>query len=116
MEETDESYSITYTLIEDNEAIAVQIIENPIHEHTEHSFPIMVFEGQIEIGETVITELEMDPEPEPEPESQPQPRGIPGFPLVSLALGIFFTVLFLWIKKEPIDMSDSWNPVFLFIL
>ena len=97
MEETDESYSITYTLIEDDEAIAVQTIENPIHEYTEHSILIMVSEGQIEIGETIITELETETEPEPEPES---PGGIPGFGYESILMGVLLSTFLIWRSRR----------------
>ena len=104
MEEPEESYTLTYRLIIDDVVVAEETQENPITEYTEHSIPITIMDGEITIGETSITQLEIPQEDEPVIDTEEQDTdqgsggGIPSFPLVSIILGITLS-LFLYRKR-----------------
>ena len=42
--------------------------------------------------------LEVEPEPEPEPEER---RGIPGFPVASIFMGLLTGIAIFWLLRDP---------------
>ena len=99
MEEAEESYSLFIDFIQENNVAFEHIMDYNIQEDTAHSISVEVSGQDLMISEITVKGM-ITSESEPQPETDTKPRGIPGFPLVALTLGIFFTVLFLWMKKR----------------
>ena len=84
-----------------NTAIAAQ--ENPITEYTEHSIPITIFNDEITLGETTISQLELPQEEmEIETEEHDADQGIggiiPGYPQASIILGL--SIILILFRKS----------------
>lgn len=89
MEEQDESYSVTFTLYQNDEKIVEKIIDNPIHEYTEQTFTVTITDGEIEVGDILSTELEItNTDLQPENETSPESTGIQGYSLEAIILGV----------------------------
>jgi uncharacterized protein (DUF2267 family) len=105
MEEPEEPYELTYTIGEGDELIFEETIEGTIEENTAHKTPVTLGTDALVIGETTIESAEPEPEPEPEPEEpepEPEQRGIPGFPVEGIMLGLTIAVfLLLWDRRHP---------------
>jgi hypothetical protein len=105
MEEEVEDYTLTSALTRGGEIIHQETLEGTIEEGTSHSMPVQVTATTVEVGETTVIAPEPEPEPEPEepePEPEPEQRGIPGFPLEGIMLGLTITVfLLLWDRRHP---------------
>jgi len=101
MEEEVEDYTLTSALTRGGEIIHQETLEGTIEEGTSHSMPVQVTATTVEVGETTVIAPEPEPEPEPE-EPEPEQRGIPGFPLEGIMLGLTIAVfLLLWDRRHP---------------
>lgn len=98
MEEHEEPYELTYSVIEGDEILFEETKEGTIEENTAHRTPVTLGTDVLVVGETTIESTE--PEPEPEPEQEPNPRGIPGFPFESVAIGAALSAVLLWMIKR----------------
>jgi len=111
MEEAEESYSLFIDYIQENEVIFEHRIDNSITLNSSHSMSVEASGQELMISEiSVRGSTSIEPEPQPEPEAKP--RGIPGFPLEALTLGILLTAL-LWRirRKARIDISHKNLPL-----
>ena len=98
MEEEEESYQLTCSLIRGEEIFSREVIDNPIEENTNHTAQIKVENNDFEIGEIKIEKEIIEPVQEPEP--QPEPGGIPGFTVESTILAIALaTILIKWMTR-----------------
>ena len=93
MEEAEESYSLFIDLIQENEVVFEHSMDYIIEEDTGHL--ISEVSGQDLIISEITVKGMTPSESEPKPEPETKPRGIPGFPLEALLLGIFLTALLM---------------------
>jgi len=99
MEEAEESYSLFIDYIQENEVIFEHRIDNSITLNSSHSMSVEASGQELMISEiSVRGSTSIEPEPQPEPEAKP--RGIPGFPLEALTLGILITALLWRIRRK----------------
>jgi hypothetical protein len=54
MEEDEESYSLTLTVIRGGEVTSTQSLEGMIHSNTTHSMPVEIQDGTLIVGETIV--------------------------------------------------------------
>ena len=111
MEEAEESYSLFIDYIKENEVIFEHRIDNSITLNSSHSMSVEASGQELTISEiSVRGSTSIEPEPQPEPEAKP--RGIPGFPLEALTLGILLTALLWRIRRRArIDISHKNLPL-----
>lgn len=98
MEEPEEPYTLTYTIMEGDELLFEETKEAAIVEDTAHRASVTLGEGTLVIGETTVESTQPEPEPEPEPEPKPEPQsgGIPGFPIEAAIFGLVAGAVLLW--------------------
>ena len=107
MEEEDETYTLDIKIVDNDEVLFEETSDYPISLFSEHSIPIQLTDESISIGELSVQNNTPEPSPShsPSPSLSPSPkpespRGIPGFSIEAVLMGVLLSVLLIWYSRR----------------